>query len=444
MRRLFCIVILLVSVPALATVCAGPMTVCSSYGSNSIVFRGRVIELIRHPAPGTPVTYPDGSTDTLYTLPAPEDVRFEVLEVFKGEPGHEITIAADAGRFHQGDEYIIFGSPNPSTQALQTGVCTGNRAVEDAEHDADLAWLRAYPTAPPSVRIFGSVRMRDGVTDIPAISVKLAGPVDRIASTGEDHTYTFNDLPPGSYTVTAVLPTGYTTLAGDAINLTVGAKSCAEVDWSVGHDTHIRGTVTDEEGRPAAKALVHLLRTAQTRTGLQSVAMQETDAAGSYDFSKVDPGDYWVALHYLGPNNNDPHVPVYYPSGSSGSAAGLIHLGATETRDGVNIVATPALRTVGLRVRVVNSDGTPAVNAHVVAEDPLTPGQAIAATADADGDGEITLYEGRGYSLIANTNGNREPACAGPVKLVAKEGLQLGTLTLDKTFNECRTLQRAK
>jgi hypothetical protein len=202
--------------------------------------------------------------------------------------------------------------------------------------------------------------------------------------------------------------------------------------------------VTDEEGRPAPKVVVNLLRPAQNRTGSEFVASQDTDADGDYDFSKVDPGDYWVALHHLGPNSNDPHVPVYYASGPSGSAAGLIHLGASEMREGINLVLTPALSSVGVHLRVVNPDGTPAIQAHVEAEDPLTPGQAMDGTADANGDGEITLYEGREYSLIASTNGNREPACAGPVRLVAREGLQLGTLTLDKTWNQCRALQRAK
>jgi hypothetical protein len=38
----------------------------------------------------------------------------------------------------------------------------------------------------------------------------------------------------------------------------------------------------------------------------------------------------------------------------------------------------------------------------------------------------------------------RASACAGPVKFIAKEGLVLNALTLDKTFDECRALQHLK
>jgi hypothetical protein len=95
-------------------------------------------------------------------------------------------------------------------------------------------------------------------------------------------------------------------------------------------------------------------------------------------------------------------------------------------------------------VHVVNQDGSPVIKANVAATDPMTPTQFIGGVADEKGDADITLYEGREYSLIASTSGYREPACAGPVKFIAREGLQLGTLTLDKTWAQCRALQEAR
>jgi hypothetical protein len=189
---------------------------------------------------------------------------------------------------------------------------------------------------------------------------------------------------------------------------------------------------------------VGLLRPARNRTGFDVVASQSTDTKGNYDFSKIDPGDYWIALNYLGPNNNEPHAPVYYPSEASQSTAKLIHLGPTDVRDKINLVLTPTLHPISFHVHVINQDGTPVIKAHVIAEDPLTLPQALAARADENGDADITLYEGREYKLIARTSGEREPGCAGPVKFIAKEGLQLGTLTLDKTWSQCRALQRVR
>jgi hypothetical protein len=439
MYKLASLSLLAICLSAHATSCLGPITVCSSFDANSIVFRGRVLQVIRNAAPETPVTYPDGSSTTTYTEPMSEGVRFEVLEIFKGNPNREILVNGSAGEFREGQEYIVYASLNPDTRTAQTSVCSGN-----SDQDRDLAWLRAYSTAPPTASIFGKVTMDYGVTDIPPISVKLTGGKSLTALSAEDHSYVFKDLQPGTYTLTAVVPSGYTTLGRDTSTVTVVAKGCAEIDWAIRHDTHIRGTVTDTAGNPVSGAPIGLLRKAQNRTGFDIATSQSTDTNGNYDFSKVEPGDYWVALYYLGPNNREPHAPVYYPSGVDSSSAELIHLGPSGNLENINLVLTPALRPISLHVHVVNQDGTPVINAHVIASDPLTPTQAIAAVADDNGNASITLYEGREYRLIASTSGYREPACAGPVKFTAKEDVQLGTLTLDKTWDQCRRLQRTR
>lgn len=443
MHRLAFLLLLLTPLSALGTSCMGPITICSSFAGNSIVFRGRVLEVIPQSSPEIPVTYPDGSKTGLIVVPMTEDFRFEVLEVFKGNPDGEILVRGGNGEFKKGEEYVIFASPNTTAQTVGTSVCSGNLAPNYPEWESDLAWLRAYPTAPPTVRIFGKVSMSYGENDIPAISVKLSGAKSGTTSTGDNHGYAFEDLPPGAYTLTAVLPAGYVPYTKDTTTVTVAARGCAEIDWDIRHDTHVKGGVTDAAGRSAANVPIGLLRPTQNRIGFQIVAFQETDLNGNYDFSKVAPGDYWVALHYLGPNNNDPHVPVYYPSGASQLTAELIHLGPTDMKENINLVVSPALHAVNLHVHVTNRDGTPVIKAHVIATDPTTPTQAISATADENGDAEITLYEGREYRVIASTSGYREPACAGPVKIIAKEGLQLGTFILDKTWDQCRALQRA-
>ena len=160
-------------------------------------------------------------------------------------------------------------------------------------------------------------------------------------------------------------------------------------------------------------------------------------------FPRSSPGDYWIALDPFGPNNQEPYPPFFYPSGDNASAK-LIHLDATGNIDHIDLVLSPALHPVSLHVHAVNPDGSPVVKAHVIASDPLTPTEATSATADENGNANITLYEGREYRLIASTSGNREPACAGPVRFIAKQGLQVGTLTLDKSWHECRVLQKAR
>jgi hypothetical protein len=444
LRWLASALLLFACLPAQGMSCAGPISVCSSFEKSPVVFRGRVLEVMQQPTPTSKITYPDGSTATSYKQVLTEDFRFEVFEVFKGSPGAEIVITGGYGEFDEGKEYIVYASPSPDKRTEQTSICTGSHLIENPDQDSDLAWLRAYPTAPPTSNIFGTVTMGYGVEDIPAIKIKLAGKESLTTSSAADHSYRFNGLPPGTYALTAILPAGYVTLEKDTFAVTVAAKGCAEVDWAIRYDTHIKGTVTDSAGIPVSGGRIGLLQPAQNRIGFDIVTSQSTDANGNYDFSEVQPGDYWVALDYLGPNNLDPHAPVFYPSGTDSSSAELIHLGPSANVENIDLVSTAALHPVSLHVHVVNPDGTPVIKAHVIASDPLTPINALSATADENGYADITLYEGREYRLIASTSGYREPACAGPIKFVAKDGLQLGTLRLDKTWDQCRRLQNAK
>lgn len=138
----------------------------------------------------------------------------------------------------------------------------------------------------------------------------------------------------------------------DAVSVTVAAKGCAEADWAIRHDTHIKGAVADAGESRVSEARIGLLQPAENRTGFSVVASQRTDADGNYDFSKVQPGDYWVALYYSGPNNNEPHTPVFYPSGADSSSAELIHLDPSKNVENIDLVATPSLHPVSLHVHV--------------------------------------------------------------------------------------------
>jgi len=374
--------------------------------------------------------------------------RLQVLEVFKGDPGPEITVVNSDGLFRKGNEFLIYAATR-SQNPLAVNTLARTNVVTEPYAVADLVWLRAYPTAPPTASIFGSATLGPGITDTPTISVTLTGPTALTASPSADHTYTFKDLPPGAYTVTTILPAGYTTARDkNTAAVTVAAKGCAEVDFPIRYDTHIRGLVTDAAGNPAPNVPIGLLKPApaQSLIGFNIVNFQNTGPDGRYDFAMADPGDYWVAFNYPGPNSATPYVPVYYPSGSTQASAQLIHLGALDssaTRDNINLVLLPPLTPVTLHVHVVNPDGSP-VKANVIANDSLTPNRGQGFTADANGNADITLFAGRSYTLVATTYDMHQPSCAGPVKFTAAAGLQLGTLTLDKTTTACSALKRSK
>jgi len=421
-------------------------TVCSAYQSTPLIFRARVLQITPDlPSPEWGVTVNGGGYSGSSEGPMVR-VRLQVLEVFKGDPGPEITILGSDQLFGKGGEFLVYAEPTAQKE-VAAPVLARTGSVTNPGLAADLAWLRAYPTAPPTARIFGSVTMSYGATNIPTISVTLAGPTTLTASSSADHTYAFHNLPPGAYTVAAVLPAGYTTtLDKNTATVTVAAKGCAEVDFPIRHDTHIRGLVTDAAGNPAPNVPIGLLRPTQNSLlGFNIVTSQKTGPDGHYDLSKADPGDYWVAVNYLGSNSITPYVPVYYPSGSQASAQ-LIHLGAlgsSATRDNINLVLQPPLTAVTLHVHVVNPDGSPVIQANVIVNDPLIP-TGVGVTADANGNADISLFAGRTYALVATTFDKREPACAGPIRFTAAAGLEPGTLTLDKTTTACFALLHSK
>jgi hypothetical protein len=108
----------------------------------------------------------------------------------------------------------------------------------------------------------------------------------------------------------------------------------------------------------------------------------------------------------------------------------------------MNLVLPDPLQPVVVRARVQRQDGTPVDGAKLAAIDTTSNlgHHFIGATADSAGRAGITLYAGREYYLTAS--GEAQPPCAGPVKFIAKEGLVLDTLTVDKSFSGCRAYSR--
>jgi hypothetical protein len=254
-RALSLVLLLLAPLTAHAG-CGEPLTVCFAYGYNQLIFRGRVLKRIAPnlPAPAWGVRAPAGSSGSGggSNIEPMDQFRFQVLEVFKGDTGPEITILGSDQMFDKGGEFLVFALPNPTTNEFVANACSLTGPVTSPRAPADLAWLRAYPSAPPDAVISGAFSMGLGGTDIPTISVSLTGPTTLNVSTAADHTYAFKDLPPGTYTVTAVLPADYTTMVGkNTATVTVAAKGCAEVDFSLSHGAHIRGPVTNDTGKPA-------------------------------------------------------------------------------------------------------------------------------------------------------------------------------------------------
>jgi len=235
------------------------------------------------------------------------------------------------------------------------------------------------------------------------------------------------------------MPSGFTTIEPKVVE--VFDKGCAQVDWPVYYDSHIRGRVTDARGRPLEGLLIQLQRgnnAQNAATGYAGAKIQTTDADGRFDFGRVPPDDYLLSANNLGPSPKRPYPRIYYPNTVLDTEATAIHLSPSTIVENVNVTLPNAWKEVVVRTRVLMPDGSPAIGANISAHDidytwSVEPSTATAGPA---GTAKITVYEGRTYYLTAYLNAVPQ-RCAGPLKFIAKDGLTLDAITIEHNWGNC-------
>jgi hypothetical protein len=422
--------------------CAGPNPVCSAYWQSPAIFRGRVLEQALIGDTKTTVKNLDGTTSTIVS-PGQIRVRFSVLEMLKGEPQPEIVVltkeqgSACGFQFEDGREYIVFTDGGEGAGELWTTKCSRTHALVPGENDADLAWMRALATAPDGATIFGDVRP-PGAVFSGSTMLTVRGPENHEVAPDDKGHYVLSGLVPGQYHVSATAPPGFVT--HNAVMVTLPNKGCAEVDWPVYYDGHVRGQVIDRSGHALPGVFMALQRRdSRSATGLAEVDLMETDSGGRYDFARVSPGDYLVAANLLGPSPKRPYPRVYYPDADSDAEAASVHVIASGIADDMDLTFPNAWRQVTVHATVLLRDGSPAAGAAVEAHDTayLWSGEPAIATAGADGRAALAVYEGRTYFLTAFTSGGTQQACAGPLKFTARDGLVLDPISIDHNWGNC-------
>ncbi len=225
------------------------------YDDAALVFRGRVLEVTPPPpVPSYEVTRQDGSKEWAYLYaPGMSKVRLEVLEVFKGELGHEVVVQTDSS-LRRSDEFLVFASGGVEKGFFVNGACGGGAERMDAPQAAShLAALRAH-FIPPTGSIVGKVSMGDGGGGtLPEVLILLAGEGTPMVAAVENHRYVFKDVPAGTYTVSAVAPDGYTVLGDESAMVVVKDKESAEADWELRRDAPVKKSVVNAGARQSAR-----------------------------------------------------------------------------------------------------------------------------------------------------------------------------------------------
>jgi hypothetical protein len=431
------------AVRARACSCTGPSPVCSVYFGSPVIFRGTVVErtLVRPPA--QTVKNLDGSTSQIMS-PGTYKVRLSVSEAFRGGEGkQELTVytaeqsSACGFPFEVGVEYVVFTYENKAGDELWTSKCSKTHALNQPGGDADVEWMRGLATAPSGGRIFGRVMLaRAG--PLKGAKLSLRGAVNLDVVPDEKGAYEIKGLPPGEYRISTTVPMGF--WAPPERTLMVNDKGCSQVNWNVTYDGHVRGRVADVDGTPVAHLMVTLeRRDGNSFNGFAMVDMKDTGEDGSYDFKWVGPGEYFVVANNLGASLTRPYPKVYYPAAETVESSAPVQVGASATVDAIEIIMPRAWKRITVKTKVVEADGTAAAGVTVYGREVKNQSsvEPMSATTGADGVATVPLYEGQEYYMTATQSGGVQQRCGGPVKFLAKDGLDLGTIRIEHPWGNC-------
>ncbi|HZQ42771.1 MAG TPA: hypothetical protein VFA99_05935 [Acidobacteriaceae bacterium] len=430
---------------ARACSCIGPAPVCSAFWSTPVIFHGRVIERTLIPNI-IERKLPDGSTQTLYGNGV-YVVRFAVEELFRGDPtAREITVktnqqsSACGFPFKDDGDYVVFTYKDQKTSELWTTHCSRTHEVTDAAEDADLVWMRGLGTASPTVRLFGSVYLPKGWTG-GSPSIQISGPANRTVLPDSMGQFSVDELPAGSYTVTTTAPNGLQSRMKQATVLEVPPKGCANITASFEYDSHVRGHVRDAAGTAIPHLAIKLIRRGPIEPGDYG-HFAISDENGAFDFVGEPAGDYVVLANYDGPSPRNPYPPQYYGGGDwDPNTAGVVHLGSSASVDNVDIVMPVAWKSMSIPVRVVMPDGSPVVGAGLWAWAYDESFQASVEPFHAElrnGVGNVSVYAGRRYWLVATLNGpDGHQRCGGPVKFTASGEVKEQVVVIEHDWGNC-------
>lgn len=208
----------------------------------------------------------------------------------------------------------------------------------------------------------------DAETGLPVsdVTVSLSGIFTASTTTGNDGTYQFVNLPPGSVTIEAT-KAGYSSATGNA-TLTAGGifVFSAAISPAAVAQTAVRGTVTDGlTGAPLAGAGIFV-------TGA-NVTQTSTDSQGHYEIAGLDAGDITLVVSLAGydsavataklfENNILIYSPALFPenttppgSNSAGLTGAVLDAATDEPLADVDVQATFGSETFQL---VTDANGT--------------------------------------------------------------------------------------
>ena len=456
MRKGFLCVFLLLAPAAYPCSCIGPTPVCSVFWTTPLVFVGHVIaqQLIYDQPPEERIV--NGKHIRLIG-PGRYEVHLSVVESLKGIAGQEIIVrtqsqsSACGFEFEDGSEYLVFAYSKKGE--WWTDHCTRTHKIESVNDDADVQWIHGVAKAPQGGTIFGTIQSfspadRD-VFPLSNIKVDVNGPISKAIITDTSGHFRMTALPPGTYTVSAVAPSGYTAFSPTKVS--VNDRGCAEASFSTRLDGHIGGRVYFSNGAPAA-GLVMTAENIDAEPWANKQTFTTSSNDGSFDFSPLAPGRYVFGVNVNFRSADDWYYrKAFYPGVTERSQAALVQVGHAQTVDNLRFFLPEDLPapSIPLQVTLLGRDGKPIPNVEILPQDDMweTLVSANGELKKTDSEGKVTLLLRKGayYNVWAAVNlPDFTQECAEPAGVLAEEGLKPVILIVSHSFGNCSQFKKRR
>lgn len=355
--------LLLLPLKASACVC-GQQTPCEAFGDSTAVFIGKVME-------GSEKVELRHKSDTS-EINVAGNVRFAVLETFKGKLADEINLSIKSNintscgpyALTQGQTYLIYAYGESGK--LSTGVCTRTKSIAGA--DEDLQFLRNLPAEGSGGKLSGSIWADKGdpeTTPLSGVTVIIQNaetqPIKVV--TDKEGDFELTGLKAGKYTVRPILPKFYE-IEAPTEEVTVSDRGCAGVAFEAKLNGHISGRAFDVNQRPVEMMLI-LESADPEKKDLHVLGHSYASRNGQFEITGVPPGKY-VLYYELQAEDFHNRKQYFYPGVKTQEEATVITIGLGQNLEGLNFQIPAEFVAQSIEGTVVWPDGSPAVGVEVM------------------------------------------------------------------------------
>lgn len=334
----------------LACTCA-PTQICDRINEAKVAFLGEGLEQIT--LPGMPGRY----------------YRFRVDRIYKGLSGQTKEIIVDPDNmtscgteYRMGVKYVIFSYASPlNKNIVRSGGCSGSFKAEP--NSEAIAYIERYVRGELKSEVWGKVfqmgskgffgdeKEVDGLEDA-EVTLKSNAKTFTTKSR-KDGSYSFSEVPEGTYELTANLKS-YTLPLGPQ-QIIVSKQGCKEYDIALNAQSGIQGKLLLPNLKPAIQKRMEIFRR-DSKGEYHYIAWQSTTDNGEFAFKNIPSGLY-LLKHESGYYEEYPTY--YYPGVTEKSYALPISIEPNQTINNITLeLPAPHVRRK-IIVKVTWEDGKP-------------------------------------------------------------------------------------